>query len=493
MKRSSQRGKKSDPEVEGPLPVAFVPASNGETLPRAKTKRDRIAEETFLRLADEKARRLGVSRREFASGACGIATALWVVNHLYGCKSGDGARYDVDDAATMDAGRACEKLAGGPDDFVFDVQTHHVNPAGKWREDDPGLRAVVAGFPYASCGEADPIRCFGADHFIREIFVKSDTAVACLTGLPADPARDPLTTEERAVTRDLVEKLSGSPRLLLHANVVPERGSSALDAMQAAAERQRVSAWKVYPSAGGWRLDDEKIAVPFIEKARALGVKIICAHRGVSGDAGGYLDLSSPREMVKIARSYPDVAFLVYHSGWEPGIVEGAYDEATPRGIDRLVFALREFPTPNVYAELGTTWRGLLANPTEAAHALGKLLLHLGEDRILWGTDCIWYGSPQEQLAAFRAFEIPARMQEELGYPALSPIVKRKILGLNAARVYGVDPAAVRCKIADDDIVRLRHAMLDDDGPPSPRSIGHHGPRTRRELFTMLRRASGRG
>ncbi|MDB4997416.1 MAG: hypothetical protein JWM74_4848 [Myxococcaceae bacterium] len=483
MKRASPREKKSAPEVEAPLPVAFVPASNGETVPRPKTKRDRFAEETFARIADENARRLGVSRREFVSGACGIATGLWVVNQLYGCKGG-GARYDVDAASTLDAARACEKLAGGPDDFVFDVQTHHVNPAGKWREDDPALRAVVAGFPYSSCGEADPIQCFGADHFIREIFVKSDTAVACLTGLPADPARDPLTTEDRAVTRDLVEKLSGSPRLLLHANVVPERGSSALDAMQAAAERQKVSAWKVYPSAGSWRFDDEKIAIPFIEKARTLGVKIICAHRGVSGDAGGYLDFSSPREMVKTARAYPDVAFLVYHSGWEPSIVEGAYDEANPRGIDRLIFALREFPTTNVYAELGTTWRGLLADPTQAAHALGKLLLHLGEDRILWGTDCIWYGSPQEQLAAFRAFDIPVRMQEDLGYPALSASAKRKILGLNAARVYGVDPAAVRCKIANDDIVRLRHAML--DGAPLP-SVGHHGPRTRRELFTMLR------
>ena len=224
MNRSSPREKKSAPDVEAPLPVAFVPASNGETVPRKRTKRDRVAEETFARIADDNARRLGVSRREFVSGACGIATGLWVVNQLYGCKGGDGARYAVDAASTIDAARACEKLAGGPDDFVFDVQTHHVNPAGKWREDDPALRAVVAGFPYSSCGETDPIACFGADHFIREIFVKSDTAVACLTGLPADPARDPLTTEDRAVTRDLVEKLSGSPRLLLHANVVPERG-----------------------------------------------------------------------------------------------------------------------------------------------------------------------------------------------------------------------------------------------------------------------------
>lgn len=30
------------------------------------------------------------------------------------------------------------------------------------------------------------------------------------------------------------------------------------------------------------------------------------------------------------------------------------------------------------------------APPLEAAHVLGKLLLAVGEDRILWGTDSVW-------------------------------------------------------------------------------------------------------
>ena len=44
----------------------------------------------------------------------------------------------------------------------------------------------------------------------------------------------------------------------------------------------------------------------------------------------------------------------------------------------------------------------------------------VGEDRILWGTDSIWYGSPQSLIDAFRAFTIPERMQDEFGYPALT-------------------------------------------------------------------------
>ena len=60
----------------------------------------------------------------------------------------------------------------------------------------------------------------------------------------------------------------------------------------------------------------------------------------------------------------------------------------------------------NVYAELGSTWRTVMGDPDEAAHVLGKLLVAFGPERILWGTDSIWYGSPQDQIAAFRAFEI---------------------------------------------------------------------------------------
>ena len=52
---------------------------------------------------------------------------------------------------------------------------------------------------------------------------------------------------------------------------------------------------------------------------------------------------------------------------------------------------------------------------------LGKLLLAVGEDNVLWGTDSIWYGSPQPAIDAFRAFQIPADLRERYGYPELTP------------------------------------------------------------------------
>jgi hypothetical protein len=89
-------------------------------------------------------------------------------------------------------------------------------------------------------------------------------------------------------------------------------------------------------------------------------------------------------------------------------------------------------------------------HPDEAAHTLGKLLAAVGPERILWGTDSIWYGSPQDQIEAFRAFTVTPEFQERFGYPALDAPAKRAILGANAARLHGLDLAALagaaRCR-----------------------------------------------
>ena len=166
--------------------------------------------------------------------------------------------------------------------------------------------------------------------------------------------------------------------------------------------------------------------------------------------------------------------FLVYHSGYErdPEREEGAFDPVTPTGVDRLVASLAAAgvaPGANVYAELGSTWYLMLRRPTEAAHVLGKLLLAVGPERIVWGTDSIWYGSPQPLIDAFRTFTIPTRMQEEFGYPPLTAETKAKILGVNARAVYG---------ITDDDVARARRRPRSQLGgvvAPGDRRRGRRG------------------
>src|SRR5690606_28838301 len=138
------------------------------------------------------------------------------------------------------------------------------------------------------------------------------------------------------------------------------------------------------------------------------------------------------------------VSFVIYHSGFEVAVREGPYTEATvDRGVNRFISSIRGAgiaPGSNVYAELGSTWWHLLRRPDEAAHVIGKLLATFGEDNILWGTDSIFYGSPQGQIDAFRAFQIPLAMREQHGYPELTERAKAKILGWNAARLYDIEP-----------------------------------------------------
>jgi hypothetical protein len=132
-----------------------------------------------------------------------------------------------------------------------------------------------------------------------------------------------------------------------------------------------------------------------------------------------------------------------------------------------------------------------MTRPDAAAHVLGKLLLHLGEDRILWGTDSIWYGAPQDQISAFRAFRIPESMQEMYGYPSLTERAKAKILGLNAAALYGIDVEETRCAIVEDDFSEAKLAIDADPDLKRP-SYRRAGPQSRREFFRYLKTHEGR-
>ncbi|MEM9728089.1 MAG: amidohydrolase family protein [Myxococcota bacterium] len=486
MKKSAD-----EPPLESPIP--FRTGSNGEVAPRPPEKRDRVAEETFLRMVDEKSRRLGLSRRDFVSSTMGSATALCVINQVYGCSDGErggtggNAGFGIDDDMMDDPG-ACAPLEG--DEFIFDVQTHHVNPNGAWREDG-GFERSLQTFPQSACGEADFVDCFDADHYIRELFVNSDTSIAVLSQVPAVPGNNPLETEEAAATREIVNRLADSERLIIHGIVVPDRGPEQLDGMQALKEEQGIAAWKVYTQFGRWRLDDEAVGIPFIEKARELDVKLICAHKGLS--FFGLDPTTTPEDIGVVAPMFPDVNFLVYHSGYELGVVEGPYDPSSEQGVDTMVNAVLDSgvgSAGNIYAELGSTWRFLITRPEEAAHVLGKLLVNLGEDRILWGTDSIWYGSPQDQITAFRTFQIPESMQEQYGYPAITDQMRAKILGLNAAAVYGIDVDATRCAIESDDVSIAKAAIEADPSIKRP-SYRKHGPQTRREFLHYLQLHDG--
>jgi predicted TIM-barrel fold metal-dependent hydrolase len=257
--------------------------------------------------------------------------------------------------------------------------------------------------------------------------------------------------------------------------------------MQNLKEELSIAAWLSYPQFGDWWFTDD-IGLAFVEKALALGTDIICTHKGLSlfGLDPAY---ASAKDIGPVARMYPAMRFVVYHSGYDTQIPEGPYNPSAPQGVDTLIKTMQDSglgPASNVYAELGSTWRNLMTSPDEAAHVIGKLLKCFGEDRILWGSDSIWYGSPQDQIDAFRAFTIPQEFQDKYGYPELTPAIKTKIFGLNAAALYRIDPAATRCAIQSDALA-LRKAEQDR---PAPR-FRQYGPQSRREFLAFLRSRDG--
>jgi hypothetical protein len=274
--------------------------------------------------------------------------------------------------------------------------------------------------------------------------------MTALSGLPINPAGSPLSNEVMEETRRLVKALSGDERVVVNALVLPQTAAigSVLDEMTRTAEENEIAGWKTFthfPAGINWWLDDHDPDQPqvgdvFLDHLAAIGTPILFVHKGLANQAR----YGSPVDIGPAARTHRDISFVVYHSGFEVARREGPYTDATANvGVNRLITSVQGAgigPGENVYAELGSTWWHLLRRPDEAAHVIGKLLVAFGEDNMLWGTDSIFYGSPQGQIEAFRAFQIPEAMQTRFGYPPLTRGAKAKILGWNAANLFGVEP-----------------------------------------------------
>ena len=204
--------------------------------------------------------------------------------------------------------------------------------------------------------------------------------------------------------------------------------------------------------------------------------------------------------------------------GWGPGVgqwPEGPYDEndemvqakyPLTRGVNSLISSLRSAsigpngtrldgaagPVTHVYAECGGVWPALMTGrPEEAMHYWGKVLKHIGEDRLVWGTDCLWFGSPQPVIQAFRAFEISDEFQQKYGYPAMTPVAKEKILGQNAAKLQNVRNNRIghisgcHSDFVGQAFLKMKRDIEQEFGARRDMMFPVWGPRTRREFLSL--------
>ena len=113
---------------------------------------------------------------------------------------------------------------------------------------------------------------------------------------------------------------------------------------------------------------------------------------------------------------------------------------------------------------------------------MGKLFKHVGEDNVLWGTDSIWYGSPQDQIQAFRAFQIAPEFRSRFGYPEITPALRAKIFGLNAMKPYAISAEEMKLRARRDTVAAERVVYRERPEP----HFRTRGPKTRREFLNLL-------
>ena len=436
------------------LPIKLDSTSNGEFMPVALSSANRAANRLAHEEATRSAKRLGLSRRQFLISSCGAASTLLAFNKAHGVGAGF---YDLAPEARFEEQLARVQTGPAKSEFIFDVQGHFIDtPKG-----NPKNHEV----------------------FIKDVFMDSDTDLMVLSFVPSAREAEPVTIQAADEVRRIVERLEGTHRLLLHGRVNPNQQGD-LEGMDELAQKWRVSAWKTYtqygPGGKGYFLSDD-VGTRFIERARKLGVKVICVHKGLPFGSRSY-EHSQCGDIGVVAKRFPDVRFLIYHSGFVTSVKEGPYGQND--GIDTLIRSLEENgvkPGSNVYAELGSTWRFLMRDPEQAAHAMGKLIKHCGEDNVLWGTDSIWYGSPQDQITGFRTFQISKEFRDKYAYPEITPALRAKIFGLNAAKVYGISADEVKKVISRDRISAERMAYSEQ---PNPHFLTY-GPKTRREFLAL--------
>jgi hypothetical protein len=408
---------------------------------------------------------------------------------------GDSGGYYDTGADALDAAEQCQVALDPTKEFIFDIQTHFLSD----RSNIGVYSTYIQVLPNASCGLTPVQACFEQNQYIREIFLNSDTTVAVLSALAATDDQNPLTNDEIAQARNTINMMASSQRLVNHCMVLPNYNQQAqFDGMQHIHDMYGVGAWKVYtpwgPNGTGYFLDDTDTGIPMIQKGLAVGVNLFCAHKGVPLP-GFDTTHTDPRDIGVVAKMFPQANFIVYHSAYQHGTTapEGPYVMGDTTGVNSLITSLLNNgvgPGQNVYAELGTTWYDIMNDTTQSAHVLGKLLVYFGEDNVVWGTDSVWYGAPQPQIDAFLRFQISTQFQQQYGYPALTDDIKRKIMGLNSAKLYGVDPNAMRCAIQANQVTLLKR-RLDEEFGPYRWAVQQPPIQTRRQFFEFLRMKRG--
>ena len=273
-------------ELRGPLPVKVNSTSNGEFRPVPLAEHVARANSEAEQQIGENAKRVGFGRRAYLQSLCGAATTFLTLNKAFAALGNTGGVFRLPKESAFETAAAAD---------VWPATNSFSTCRPTW-----SIRPALGAAPRANIGSrlsrgTPKVRAAGGSDrllFRREVHQSmcSWTATPTLQYLrcvPALPENNPLSLEEADRVRVLVNRLDGADQLYLHSMVIPNAGPEVapLQLMKDAVDRHPIAAWKCYtqwgPNGVGFELDSPDVGIPFIERARELGVRNICIHKGV--------------------------------------------------------------------------------------------------------------------------------------------------------------------------------------------------------------------
>jgi len=465
-----------------PSPIPVQSVSSDEFMPGPQTPKQREFEARVKEIGAQMAKRLGMSRRRFFQTASGMAAAFLAMNDTY------GPLFGVSKAEAAEPDKADERAKKLSGQFIMDMHTHFLRPGTRIMTFVAQRNAVgKAGWNPKLREKEQTIDDLMFQNYVKEIYLDSDTKVACISGAPSEVPEDWfLTNEMKAQARTDVNGLSKSRRMMSHAIFTPGYDGW-MEQIDHAIKDLRPDSMKGYTigdnthkdlSKHPWRLDDEKLVYPAYEKFLKAGLKNVCIHKGlfppsVEKQFPHLREYSDVRDVGKAAKDWPQLNFIIYHGGYRfpgGGTAADAWAQLEQTGRIEWVTDLSEIPAKfgvkNVYADVGQLFaQSTIAEPRVTAVMMGQMIKGMGADHVCWGTDAIWTGSPQWQIEALRRLEIPEDLQKKYGLKPLGPAdgpVKTAIFGGNNARLYHYKPQW-RAELENDKLAEYK-ALYDKHG-----------------------------
>ncbi|MDP6515859.1 MAG: amidohydrolase family protein [Alphaproteobacteria bacterium] len=439
-----------------------------------QTADQKKVERRIKELADIYGAKLGMNRRQFLQSSCGMAAAFLAMNDVF------GPVFNVSEAEAADPELTLARADSLSNQFIFDDQTHFVHDDFE-QEGILGLGVYAAENWNPALDKSQlSLYYYKFENYVRQIFFNSDTKVALLSGAPFDdPAWWLLPNDAIMEAVRMVNHTADSRRMLGHFVVTPGQDGW-MDEVDRAIAEVHPDAWKSYtigdPLSAAtkypWFLDDEKLTYAWYEKAMKSGIRNIACHKGLmpadyEQSWAGVWEYQTPRDIAKAAKDWPDLNFIIYHGCLRPFMEDPANMLATFEKTGDIEWSSelaripQEHGVTNVYAELGTTFaQSATASPRFAAALLGTFIKGMGADHVVWGSDSLWYGSPQWQIEALRRLEIPEDIQKKHGFAPLGgadSFVKNAIFGGNSARLFNLDLRADYSPMHEDKFAEIQH------------------------------------